>query len=812
MSDNNDKKPASTPSGWPAPHEQAREGRGAGQAIEDPLAELDRIVNQDFGLTGQNEGRSASVSSEDLRILEQELIRELRGHQEAEQPVAPQDYGHTQAEPLAPTPVATRAPAPVEAPRPTAAPVPETVADQLSRPHPLAHATHRPAPQALVEPRVEVPAPAVPVATMPTSNATSEPVRKAPSLDDWSNLFDEPAPEASAPATPASMHGEAMATSGSYGQLSRQAGQPPHEAPAVAATPAASEHRYADAAAVDYRAAQTESRERAEATAPAVSASRGPDIRAPETSVSETWNEIIARQTPIVDPSPDYRHVSSATPTASAPREPYVAPSIDRDNYASASVPEVTAPIESDPATDPYAAFNQAPADPYSGYDERSRAAGAAPAVDVSGQGPHYAAPTEHYHDDVRYADPNTASYADPAQPTYEQGYAAEYDAQNGSVGRDDLTANGAYGTYADPGVAYAAAESAPYYQNEDYQTLETEAAIAAAVQPRKSRKGLIAALAVVGVVAVGGLIAWGFGNSGNGGDTAPPLLTADNGPVKETPDDPGGKVIPHQNKTVYDRIDGSESDEGPSNLMPATETPLAMTADGQTPRVISLSGGESNVAQNSSAVAPKQVRTVVVRPDGTIVNTNGAAANETQVASVDTQMLNATPSEQAMTQTFNNGVDGAGNASGLGAQDAQGANGATAPLPRAKPAELVALQAANRTVAAPVVQQTQTAPLVLAPPVPQATAPAATNTSGGYTVQVTSQRSVEQARASFNSIQAQLPSVLGGYQPDIKQADLGARGTYYRVRVGSFADRAGATSFCSQIKAAGGDCLVAQK
>ena len=199
--------------------------------------------------------------------------------------------------------------------------------------------------------------------------------------------------------------------------------------------------------------------------------------------------------------------------------------------------------------------------------------------------------------------------------------------------------ASGPHGTYADPGVAQAAAESAPYLQDEDYPTFDTEEYDVEPVA-RKSRKGLVAALAAVGVIVVGGLAVWAFGLGGDGGETETPVLAANTDPVKEAPEDPGGKVIPNQNKTVYNRIDGTETDEAPSELMPATEEPLALTPDGQAPRVISLSGGEANVAQSNGAetggaVAPKKVRTVIVRPDGTIVSSNDENAGQSDVASV---------------------------------------------------------------------------------------------------------------------------------------------------------------------------------
>jgi cell division protein FtsN len=51
--------------------------------------------------------------------------------------------------------------------------------------------------------------------------------------------------------------------------------------------------------------------------------------------------------------------------------------------------------------------------------------------------------------------------------------------------------------------------------------------------------------------------------------------------------------------------------------------------------------------------------------------------------------------------------------------------------------------------------------------------------------------------------------SVLGGFEPDIQRADLGAKGTYYRVRIGPMASRGAALRLCEQLKSAGGNCFV---
>jgi len=100
--------------------------------------------------------------------------------------------------------------------------------------------------------------------------------------------------------------------------------------------------------------------------------------------------------------------------------------------------------------------------------------------------------------------------------------------------------------------------------------------------------------------------------------------------------------------------------------------------------------------------------------------------------------------------------------------------------------------------------------------PAPVSTAAAATNDApapapagGGYAVQVSSQHSEAEVQDSFRALQAKYPDVLGGKQPMIRRADLGAKGIYYRALVGPFASAEEAASVCSNLKAAGGSCLV---
>jgi hypothetical protein len=113
-----------------------------------------------------------------------------------------------------------------------------------------------------------------------------------------------------------------------------------------------------------------------------------------------------------------------------------------------------------------------------------------------------------------------------------------------------------------------------------------------------------------------------------------------------------------------------------------------------------------------------------------------------------------------------------------------------------------------NQAAAMPPVNQP---PARIAATTP-ATPPPATRSvaaSGGYVVQVASQRSEADAHASFKALQQKYPSVLGGYQVVIRRADLGEKGIYYRAQVGPFSTAEQAKEMCGSLKSAGGQCIV---
>ncbi len=122
-----------------------------------------------------------------------------------------------------------------------------------------------------------------------------------------------------------------------------------------------------------------------------------------------------------------------------------------------------------------------------------------------------------------------------------------------------------------------------------------------------------------------------------------------------------------------------------------------------------------------------------------------------------------------------------------------------TTPAARQAPARITAPAAAN----APIALTPQPATRVAS------TAPTAAAVTGGYVVQVASQRGEAEAQASFNFLKSKYPSVLGSRSATIRRADLGDRGVYYRAMVGPFNSQDAAGQFCNSLRSAGGQCVV---
>jgi len=139
------------------------------------------------------------------------------------------------------------------------------------------------------------------------------------------------------------------------------------------------------------------------------------------------------------------------------------------------------------------------------------------------------------------------------------------------------------------------------------------------------------------------------------------------------------------------------------------------------------------------------------------------------------------------------------------------------APVPASKPPAQLMPQAA-KTVAPPAlpppaaVAKPAPAPAAVAKPVAKApAAPVTAAATGNYVLQVGAYKSEAEALAAWKTYQNRHAGLLSGAGPNIQKADLGEKGTWFRLRVGAFASKDAATALCDKLKAEGGACFPAK-
>jgi hypothetical protein len=79
---------------------------------------------------------------------------------------------------------------------------------------------------------------------------------------------------------------------------------------------------------------------------------------------------------------------------------------------------------------------------------------------------------------------------------------------------------------------------------------------------------------------------------------------------------------------------------------------------------------------------------------------------------------------------------------------------------------------------------------------------------SNGFYIQLASQRSETDARATYRLFQGQYPSVLGSRDAVIRRVDDSSQGAYYRVEVGPLSSGQ-ADELCNSLKASGRQCVT---
>ncbi|MDF1609882.1 SPOR domain-containing protein [Hoeflea sp. YIM 152468] len=380
----------------------------------------------------------------------------------------------------------------------------------------------------------------------------------------------------------------------------------------------------------------------------------------------------------------------------------------------------------------------------------------------------------------------------------------------------------------------------------------------------RSGSRGPVVAIAVLGiaVVAVAGAFGWSMlSGDDTTADGGPRIIRAETEPVKVLPENPGGVTVPNQDKAVYDRVAGVDSGPpGQPALVNSAEEPVDVVQRTLDPEILPLegrgdtavksedrliAGGSNAEAETDGAaapvVSPRKVRTMIVKPDGSIVAREEpdpvAEAEDTQqlVASAGTVLDAPAETPQTPEPTETAGADAPLTTPAETADTAETAETdpgsiapvrvvktqqirpvANAPVPAGRPADQpinvvgTVSQGGNVSAAPSAAAQpaTPAAEPVEVASAPVAAAPAAN--PGGYYVQIASQPTVEGAQQSWRTLSSRYSSVLGGQSVDIQRADIPGKGVFHRVRVPA-GSKDQANALCSRYKSAGGSCFVSR-
>jgi hypothetical protein len=381
-----------------------------------------------------------------------------------------------------------------------------------------------------------------------------------------------------------------------------------------------------------------------------------------------------------------------------------------------------------------------------------------------------YATPVVPHEPEFHQAPAYTPAYTEPDQPLDPSRY------DDALYGQLDSGAQAQHDpAYADDAYAY----------QDGYDDVPEEPV-------RKRGGGMVTVAVVLALAVVGTGAAFAYRTYvGSPRSGEPPIIKADNSPTKIVPAAADGAA------KVPDRL---ATGDGAEKIVPREEAPVDVTSKSG-PRVVfpplnqnSNPPTAASVATGAPALAnagngtmpanePRKIKTLAVRGD----QADGAA---TPVGVPPPSAAKQPPA-----------------AARAAAPALAPPPGAPAPAaPRTSPTS------ANASANGPLSLTPQAQPA----PAPSPTRVATTNPvqtapggGGGYMVQVASQKNEADAQASYRALQGKYPAVLGSRTSQIKRADLGDKGVYYRAMVGPFGSPDEASQFCGSLKTAGGQCVV---
>jgi cell division protein FtsN len=267
------------------------------------------------------------------------------------------------------------------------------------------------------------------------------------------------------------------------------------------------------------------------------------------------------------------------------------------------------------------------------------------------------------------------------------------------------------------------------------------------------SRLPLLIVLALVVLCAFAGVVWLAYTQGVARGRTETPVLAAAAGPERVAPQNPGGAAVPYQGFKIYEQPAPADDEAGAASPPPVAKSePPPQAAKSEPPPAPKPASMPS--APKVAAPPPKPA----------------PAAAKPSVAPPPVLKQAVTSPPAARTAPAANTAI---------------ANGAPRVLPGVAPAPAKPPTASANSAAAK---------------------PAA---AGAYALQIGAYKSQADADAAWKTYKAKHAALLSGYGPDVQKADLGDKGTWYRLRIAGFADKDVATSLCDRLKADGGSSCI---
>jgi len=380
--------------------------------------------------------------------------------------------------------------------------------------------------------------------------------------------------------------------------------------------------------------------------------------------------------------------------------------------------------------------------------------------------------------------------------------------------------------------------------------------------QSKKTPIIILASLLCVGVLAGGVVFAYRQGVK-ESFQTELPVIVAATSAAKEEPSSPGGVKIPHQNKLIYDRVLGEETDIA-EKIVPREEkvvsfsdrpahTTLSKTLPTKKTIVPPIPAAPAKPLIKAIPVPANAVKKVVedevakklaevippkpVSPPGKLINESGIVP-AVAIPEAGTTAANAlAEATRPITETLklppkNVAPEPVKKVGEIVRLETENITDTPAPVPEIKTTtepsaeklaiiKLVEDSVAENTTPAVSAKVPAVIPRRKPPPpstrvasasVPTTSAPTTSTRAsvGGYVIQIAAFRSQEEALSRYALLKRRHSSLLRPYTSFVQRADLGDRGVYYRLRLGPIDGKDRASTLCRSLLSAGEkDCLV---